>query len=156
MIRLAAITSHLNGTLPKDAQTKRWAKMWFKEWMTYAVFPNFTVNEYKRYEPFAPKASWVYAAFAHWRDDHRPPIFSHATAIPSLYNFSTSSGFVFPGNSAANTQAAGARTENATESCSAPCVVRQPSRDRLAGLDRPPTIPRFAATSITSFSPWIT
>ena len=104
MIRLGAITSHLNGTLPKDAQTKRWAQMWFKEWMTYAVFPNFTLNEYKRYEPFAPTAGWAYSGFAIGSMTTVADTFARAGDL-SLYNFSTSSGFVYPSNSAANTQA---------------------------------------------------
>jgi hypothetical protein len=96
MIRFAAIGAHLNGSLANDAQTKRWVRMWFKEWLTYAVFSNGIVNEFKRYEPFAPNAGWGYPGFVIGSMSTVADIFARK-GDSSLYDFSTSAGWTFTG-----------------------------------------------------------
>jgi hypothetical protein len=95
-IRFVAVGSLLNGTLPHDAQSKRWAKMWFKEWLTYAVFPNNMVQDYKRWccSTTTPTNGWQYASQVTASMVTIADVFAR-TGDTSLYDFSTSGGWTF-------------------------------------------------------------
>ena len=64
-IMFAAAGSLLNGKLPNDAQTQRWVKMWFKEWMTYSVYPDGTFHDWYRWASDNYNQGWVYSRHRH-------------------------------------------------------------------------------------------
>jgi hypothetical protein len=108
-LRFAAIGAHVNGSLANDAQTKRWAKMWFMEWMTYAVFPNGIQQEFRRWEPSVPTNGWAYSSYAIGAMSTVADIFARH-GDTSLYDFSTSAGWTFTGGNANASTAGGPKT----------------------------------------------
>jgi hypothetical protein len=96
-IRFAAAGSLIHGTLSHDAQSQRWAKMWFKEWLTYATFADNMPNDYKRWTTSAPTQGWVYASLAIGEMAVVADLFARA-GDTSLYDFSTSAGSVYSNN----------------------------------------------------------
>jgi hypothetical protein len=95
-VRFAAVGSMLRATpSANDLQSQRWVKMWFKEWLIYAVFSNNMVNDFHRRE--SPQNGWQYVGNS---------IGTLATVVDlfarqgdtSLYDFSTSAGRVWSSN----------------------------------------------------------
>jgi hypothetical protein len=103
LIAMAALTSHLNGTLPNDAQTQRWAKMWFTEWLTYGTFADNMVNEYYRWsDTYAgptgtPSQGWVYSSHQIGSMATVADIFARR-GDTSLMEFTTSAGKTWSNN----------------------------------------------------------
>jgi hypothetical protein len=96
-VLLAAVGSHINGTLSNDAQTKRWAKMWFKEWLTYGAFPSGMVFDYGYWNVNGPTNGWQYSSQTISSMEVVADVFARA-GDTSLYDFTTSAGKVFSNN----------------------------------------------------------
>jgi Concanavalin A-like lectin/glucanases superfamily len=98
LIRFGAIGASLNGTLPNDAQSLRWAKMWFTEWVTYGTFATGMLNDYYRWSDATfPSQGWLYTSFQIGAMAAIADVLARA-GDTSLYDYTTSSGKVWASN----------------------------------------------------------
>jgi hypothetical protein len=81
------------GILANDTFLKNQAKRYFREWLAYAVFPDGTDQEYKRWSDYdnSPTLGWSYAGL---KIGAMTSIADHFARIGDfeLYNYSTSNG----------------------------------------------------------------
>jgi hypothetical protein len=96
ILQFAAAGSLLNGTLPNDAQTQRWVKMWIKESIIYSTFSQNMNHEFRwqNCSPNNPGCGWDYSSL------NLGPLVSIADMFArngdrSLFDFSTSAGVTF-------------------------------------------------------------
>lgn len=90
-VRFGVVGSMLRSTpSSNDLQSQRWAKMWFKEWLTYSVFDDNMINDYFRWED-TPQNGWQYSGNAIGTMATVADLFARA-GDTSLYDFETSAG----------------------------------------------------------------
>jgi hypothetical protein len=96
-VRFGVVGSMLRSSpSANDLQSQRWAKMWFKEWLTYSVFPDNMINDYRRWTD-TPQNGWQYAGNAIGTLATVADLFAR-TGDRSLYDFQTSAGTVWANN----------------------------------------------------------
>jgi hypothetical protein len=98
-ITFAAQGAFLNGGFANDTQTKRWAYMWFKEWLTYSMHANGVFHDWQRgLEDGVYNQGWVYSGIVLGNMGIIADLFARKNGDYSLYDFSTSAGWTFGAN----------------------------------------------------------
>lgn len=79
------------GVLYNDRELIQSAKLFFREWIRFGVFPDGVVTEFERWEPYAPNWGWDYAASSIALMIDTADVLARA-GEPDLYLYQTSGG----------------------------------------------------------------